>query len=276
MSVVFPGWLELGVEDAVMASSSASSKRLSNAWEAEQSAAKKARGPRKRAVGALVTKAIDYNCKDLTPEEIDHIFIGGLSLRMRVARDKQLKEDRDPSAPCFGKTYWRDLRNMYMSPNRIQKQMVPKNDLPLDAALAAAVGSAMKGHANRSPLQSHMARCTRVNQRELVLLLRFLCELEPSASRDQLQTATAIMECLSRIKAHADYPVEMAIARPKFDQVATQAPREALENLCFAQRGLVRGWEERKLHTLRIEIETFTKICACVTVVVAIPLFLWK
>ena len=206
-----------------MAASIGNGKRLQRGWEAEAASVKKGRGPRQSSVALLADKSIQDNCKTLTPEEIDHIFIGGMSLRQRVRKDKQLKEDKDPAAPKIGKLYWRNLRNKYMHPERIQRQMEPDNSLPLDPKLVAALGACMRGHANRSVLQSYMSQVEYLNQRELVLLLRFLCEVEPSSSGDQLQTCVAVMEGLDRMGCRATYPTEMAVMRPKFDQIATQA-----------------------------------------------------
>ena len=207
-----------------MTSSTTATKRLASAWAVEDaSSAKKGRGPRKASVQALADKAILDNCKNMEPDELDQIFIGGLTLRERVYRDKQLKEDKGPSAPKIGKKYWQDLRGMYMNPNRIEKQLVPDDRLSLCPALVTALAYALKGHANRSHIQSHMSRVKKVNQRECVLLLRYLCQLEPSASSDQLNTCVSIMEGLHRIGAPASFAEEFALTRAKFDQIATQA-----------------------------------------------------
>ena len=99
-----------------MSASTSMGKRLQSGWECESSAAKKARGPRQTSVALLADKAISDNCRSVGPDELDHIFVGGLSLRQRVHRDKQMKEDKDPCAPTIGKRYWRDIRNMYLNP----------------------------------------------------------------------------------------------------------------------------------------------------------------
>ena len=208
-----------------MSASTSTSKRMQREWKSEAEASKKARGPRKVSVPVLVSKAIDYNCKNMSPQEIDHIFIGGLSLRQRVQRDKQMREDKHPEAPIIGKLYWEEIRGMYMDASRLEKQMEPDESLPLSRDLMDALAACLKGHPNRSLLQSYMSSAAAINQRELVLLLRYTCKLEPSASSDQLSTCVAVMEGLYRLQSLTKYPVEMAVMRPKFDQIATQACR---------------------------------------------------
>ena len=219
-----------------MAASVAGGKKLSPAWMDAHASAPFGR-PRCSSVQVRANKAVLDNCKSLSAEEIDCVFIGGLSLRQRVLRDKVEKEKEDANH-VFGKRYWKNIRRMYTKGTRIEDEL-PETDggESVSVGLFKALSQAMRTAPNRAFIQQYLKTAVDLPRPDFLAILKYLCTLEPTASQGQLDTAIILVQTLHRVQASAKWPEEMQTVRLKIDAVDLWLLRSAA-----SQRSVLR-WD---------------------------------
>ena len=174
-------------------------------------------------LASQVRKSLTDNFKALSPEEIDCTLRDGLTLRQRLQKDKEFNLQKAGSIH-FGKHYYEELRQLYSDRTRPEKQLKPKPGLEIQEELMEAATAAMKHPPNRALLVHLLKSLPEVNQAEVVGIFRWLLQLHPAASMNQMESCKAVLDFVVRLDLKSAFPEEVNCMRPKFDEILLQAP----------------------------------------------------
>eukprot|EP00971_Amphidinium_carterae_P156947 3111232-Amphidinium_carterae.7 len=96
-------------------------KALDSAWDAQNSVTKSARPIREGDIAEQVRHSLNESCKWATCLERDGIIVDGKTLRQRLWADKTAASKGE--GITFGANYYRMLRKLYTSCDKIEQQL---------------------------------------------------------------------------------------------------------------------------------------------------------
>eukprot|EP00971_Amphidinium_carterae_P223706 4438865-Amphidinium_carterae.1 len=125
-------------------------KALDGAWSGVVSMEKKPRTLKEGEIGEMVRHALSDSCKWATCLERDGIIVDGFTLRQRLWDDKSRAAKGE--AITFGHGYYKMLRRLYTSCDRIEQQLDELTDEEFTPSeqLLVACAWCMKNIPNRS------------------------------------------------------------------------------------------------------------------------------
>ena len=195
--------------------------RVDAEWAADPAVGRRARGARVASAAVLTRKAIADNCSQMSSASLDVIIKDGLTLRQRVHRDKQAKLEGENIK--FGKKYWEALRALYADTTTVEGSLHMLPGSEVNPQLYRCLAQALKWPPNRGPLVQHLGMVTAMSRGDVVAVLKYLCRLNAASSEDQCLCAVTIVQTLGRVGAQVENAEHIAIAKPKIDEVLTQA-----------------------------------------------------
>lgn len=166
---------------------------------AQESPGAKRQRLNRRNLDEQVARLISANLPEATELQLRQHLVDGLSLVDRVAADKDRagKDGRH-----LGTTYWRHIRKEYGIEAPMAQLRVKDDKQVVDPGLVSALQLARNPNAaqrTKSQLISWCASVEIVNQRSLVGLLKFLCELRPNVNSGSAQALLEVGKMVARL-----------------------------------------------------------------------------
>jgi len=199
---------------------------LEASFDAEEGAKKVPKRPTKPpSLVSMVSKAISDNCKGMSAQEIDSVLVNGCTLRQQVYKDKA-KNLESPGIVTMGRRYYSSLREAYATAEnpRTRLQVTDPNETISDTVFQAML-STKKNPVNRGPMMNLLQIGEKPNQAELIGILRWCMDLQPSVSGEQARGVLETMRFIKRLELTKHYPNEIALMTDKFNQGLLQAVR---------------------------------------------------
>ena len=199
---------------------------LEASFDAEEGAKKQPkRASKPPPLVAMVTKAIADNCKGMSAQEIDSVLVNGCTLRQQVHKDKA-KNLEQPGIVTMGRRYYHGLRESYATADnpRTCLQVTDANET-INDTLFKAMLSTKKNPVNRGPFLNWLQIAEKPNQAELIGVLRWCMDLQPSVSGEQARGVLETMRFVKRLELTKHYPNEIKLMTDKFNQGLLQAIR---------------------------------------------------
>ena len=168
-----------------------------DAAEEELSRCRQRRTLQRRSSDAVVEKMVRDNFRGWSETASNSVAHDGMSLRDRLRYDKQRQQEGAPIT--LGNTYYASLEAEYAPPGHATKLLQVQNPTePICPNLVDALSKARRQSPMRSALSSWLGGQPVGNQKTLVGILRFACELKPWQSSPQLMLVQDIMTWLVR------------------------------------------------------------------------------
>lgn len=196
---------------------------LESSFDAESARPAKRATPSRPSLAAMVTKAIADNCKGMSAQEIDSVTVNGLTLRQQVQKDKA-RNLETPGSITMGRRYYQALREAYATTENPRSLLqVANSHEVVNDTLFKAMLSCKRNPVNRGPMLNYLQIAEKPNQAELIGILRWCFDLQPSASAEQARGVLETMRFVKRLQLDAHYPNEVNLMKEKFNQGLLQA-----------------------------------------------------
>ena len=177
----------------------------------------------KPSMPQMVAKAIADNCKGMSAQEIDSVLVNGLTMRQQITKDKTTNLET-PHAVTMGRRYYQALREDYSTSDNPRTRLVVKNpEEVVSDTLFQAMLSTKKNPVNRGPLLNYLQIAEVPNQAELIGILRWCYDLNPSVSAEQCRGVLETMQYVKRLELMNIFPEEVKLMCGKFNAGMVQA-----------------------------------------------------
>eukprot|EP00969_Alexandrium_andersonii_P268841 11881946-Alexandrium_andersonii.AAC.1 len=123
----------------------------------------------------------------------------------------------------MGSRYYRELRAKYSSAaNPVNALKVTDASTPSKEVFNHML-SCKRHPVNRAPLIAYLGTAAQPNMSELVGILRWCLELNPTVSQDQLRGCVEVVRWCTRLDLKTKWPEQIALCSKKFNDALVQA-----------------------------------------------------
>lgn len=178
---------------------------------------------RRRSLDEEVNKCLKDNFKTWTPAMCDLHLVGGRSLRETITADKEALKFGTRTQP-MGKYYYEELRSKFGASNDPASMLVIKDpSLPEDADLVVALRAVMQHCRDYAPINAFLATAPKLDQKNLVALLKCCLKISPLTSMDSMTFVLNIMRFLSRHSYEQSHRDEVSAMKLHFDAALSRS-----------------------------------------------------
>ena len=183
----------------------------------------KRRKVRRRNSDEAIDNIMEEQFSTFTAAQQNEMLVNGKTLRQTLLEDKRAQKARSDAAPAMGRNYYAKLREQFddQASNPSTLKVVDCNQ-PLDPRLVKAMAAWQSLSQNKGLTQQFLMVVARVNQRELVGILKFFQQIRPSACAEQLRVGLDVLSLLHRCKVPSTYEKEVAAVAENTDAVLCQ------------------------------------------------------
>eukprot|EP00971_Amphidinium_carterae_P350657 6491674-Amphidinium_carterae.3 len=221
----------------------ANKRALDTAWDTLMSTQKSHRALRESEIAEQVRHSLAESCKWATCLERDGIIVDGKTLRERLWADKSAAARGE--AVTFGHTYYKTLRRLYTSCDKIEQELDALTDETYEPpeSLLLACAYCLKNIPNRrergkkkrnyfhireiksfalvnverSKLMDYVGTCTSMTRQDAIAVLKMFNDIGESSSTEQMHCCMGIVSHLARLKVWSTHDDLMQLMRQKVD-----------------------------------------------------------
>lgn len=173
----------------------------------------------------LVQKCLHDNYASLSATEVDGTLRNGQTLRDRLTADKQKNKEKKGTV-VMGRKYHDHLRMLYRSDNNPDAMLLKLNQSPdgrVSPDLFKAMVKAKTHPPNRAPILHFISTTNKLQEHEVIGILRLALTLRCSVSPDQHRFLLECMRFVHRTNAHKDYSMAVEVMKAKFNECLLHA-----------------------------------------------------